>query len=97
MNIWTVVRIIGLSGALLGGFSLIAGVVRARSKGNYLPMQRAFLAMGAGSLFTAAFLALPERAQVAGLVAVSISAILMWTGAVWLKRDMDRIERESAP
>ena len=92
MSIWSMFRWIGVCGAIVGGLGFILGVLRARRSGIRVPMQRAFLAMGTGSLFTAAYLVLPSVALFQKLVVMGAACILMLTSAYWLKFAVDAAE-----
>ena len=92
MSIWSMFRWIGVCGAILGGLGFILGVLRTRRSGIRVPMQRAFLAMGSGSLFVAAYLVLPSDALFQQLVVMCVACTLMLTSAYWLKLAVDAAE-----
>jgi hypothetical protein len=92
MDFWNILRWLGACAAVFGGLSFILGTIKARRGGYLVRMQRGMLAIGVGSLFTGAYLAIPADAQIPKLVAVLISAALMLTGASWVKRAADEVD-----
>jgi len=92
MGFWTILRWLGVCASVVGGLSLILGVLRARRSGHRAPMQRGFIALGVGSLLIAAYALLPADADIPRLSAIWIAAGLSLIGARWIKRAADEVE-----